>query len=38
MGILAAMLAYVQMAYGISSAHVQWFSCRRSRADDHDIT
>ena len=27
--------AYVQMTYGISSAHAQWFSHGKSRADDH---
>ena len=37
-GILAAMPAYVQMTYGISSPHVQWFSCGKSTADNHDIT
>ena len=31
------MLAYVQMNYGISSAHAQWFSHGKSRADDHDV-
>ena len=31
------MLADAQMNYGISSAHVQWFSHRKSRADDHDV-
>ena len=36
-GIPVAMLAYMQMTYGISSAHAQWFSYRKSRADDHDI-
>ena len=36
-GILAAMLADVQMIYGISLAHVQWFSYQKSTADDHDI-
>ena len=27
----------VQMNHGSSSAHVQWFSCLKIRADDHDI-
>ena len=31
------MLADVQMNYGISFVHVQWFSHQKSRADDHDI-
>ena len=31
------MLADVQMNYGVSSVHVQWFSCRKNRADDCDI-
>ena len=36
-GILAVMLADVQMNYGISSAHVQWFSHGKGRVDDHDV-
>ena len=31
------MLADVQMNVGSSSAHVQWFSCWKIRADGHDI-
>ena len=31
------MLADVQMNYGISFAHVQWFSHGKSRADNHDV-
>ena len=27
----------MQMNYGGSSAHVQWFSCQNIRADDSDI-
>ena len=32
------MLADVQTNYGISSVHAQWFSHRKSRADDSDVT
>ena len=28
----------VQMNHGSSNAHVQWFSCQKNGADDHDIT
>ena len=31
------MPADVQMNHGSSTAYVQWFSCRKFRADDHDI-
>ena len=31
------MLVDVQTDYGISSVHAQWFSHRKSRADDCDI-
>ena len=31
------MLADMQMNYGISSAHAQWFSHIKSRADDCDV-
>ena len=30
------MLANVQMNYGISCVHVQWFSCWKIKADNHD--
>ena len=36
-GVLALMLADVQMNHGSSNAHVQWFSHWKIRADDHDI-
>ena len=31
------MPADVQMNYSISSVHVQWFSHRKIRADDHNV-
>ena len=31
------MLVDVQMNYGISSVHVQWFSHQKNRPDDCDI-
>ena len=34
---LAWMPADMQTNYGSSSAHVQWFSCQKIRADDCDI-
>ena len=37
LGFLAWMLADVQTNHGSSTAHEQWFSCQKIRADDHDI-
>ena len=37
LGVLARMLADVQMNVVGSGMHVQWFSCWKIRADDHDI-
>ena len=37
-GVLARTLADAQMNPGSSDVHVQWFSCQKIRADDHDIT
>ena len=36
-GVLAWILAGVQMNIGGSDVHVQWFSCWKIRADDHDV-
>ena len=36
--VLAWMPAGMQMNLGGSHAHVQWFSCWKSQADNHDIT
>ena len=35
--VLTWMLADAQMNPGSSDAHAQWFSCRKIRADDHDV-
>ena len=37
-GVLAWMPADMQMNHGSSDAHVQQFSCKKIRADDHDIS
>ena len=36
-GLLAWMVADVQMNHGSSAAHTQWFSHLNIRADNHDI-
>ena len=36
-GILAWMPVDTQMNHGGSNVHVQWFSCWKMQADDHDI-
>ena len=36
-GVLAWMLVGAQMNTGGSDVHVQWFSCWKIRADDHDV-
>ena len=36
-GVLAWMLADVQMNGDVSNAHVQWFSHWKIKADDHDV-
>ena len=36
-GVLAWMPADTQMNHGSSNVHVQWFSCWKIRAYDHDV-
>ena len=36
-GVLAWMLADVQMNGDVSDAHAQWFSCWKIKADDCDV-
>ena len=36
-GVLAQMPAGAQTNDGGSNMHVQWFSCWKIRADDHDV-
>ena len=38
LGVLVMMLADAQTNINSSHAHVQWFSCWKIRAHDHDIT
>ena len=37
LGILAWMLADMQMNDNVSNAHSQWFSYQKIKADNHDI-
>ena len=37
LGIPAWTPAYAQMNDNASDVHVQWFSCQKIKADDHDI-
>ena len=37
-GVPAWMPADMQTNHGGSNVHVQWFSCWKIRADDHDIS